>query len=100
WTRIENVDRDRTLLVGETPAALLTEEDPIGRVQAYTFGYERELPIGISAVKVGLGAQFTTYGLTSQLKTVYGNRPVGVSVFLRIRPTGNAAAHMQIMHQH
>src|SRR5262249_47320159 len=31
WTRIENVDRDRTLLVGETPAALETEEDPIGR---------------------------------------------------------------------
>src|SRR5215471_14714136 len=31
WTRIENVDRDRTLLVGEIPAALNIEEDPIGR---------------------------------------------------------------------
>ena len=46
WTRIENVDRDRTLLVGETPAALTIGEDPIGRVQAYTFGYERDLPGG------------------------------------------------------
>lgn len=63
WTRIENVDRDRTLLVGETPAALNTEEDPIGRVQAYTFGYERDLPIGPSSLNVGLGAQVTTYGL-------------------------------------
>ena len=100
WTRIENVDRDRTLLVGETPAALTVEEEPIGRVQAYTFGYERDLPLGIPSVTVGLGAQGTAYGLSSQLKTVYGDRPAGFSVFLRIRPTGNAAQHMQMMHQH
>lgn len=100
WTRIENVDRDRTLLAGETPAALLVEEAPIGRVQAYTFGYERDLPIGVSAVKVGLGARFTTYGLSSQMKSIYGNRPAAFSVFLRIHPTGNAAAHMQMMHGH
>jgi hypothetical protein len=100
WTRIENVDRDRTLLVGETPAALSIEEEPIGRVQAYTFGYERDLPLKVSSVSVGLGAQVTTYGLPGKLKTVYGDRPAGFSVFLRIRPTGNAAQHMQIMHQH
>jgi hypothetical protein len=99
WTRIENVDRDRTLLVGEVPAALSIEEDPIGRVQAYTFGYERDLPVGISSVSVGLGAQVTTYGLPQHLKAVYGDRPAAFSVFLRIRPTGNAAQHMQIMHQ-
>jgi hypothetical protein len=99
WTRIENVDRDRSLLVGETPQALLAGEEPIGRVQAYTFGYERDLPIGISAVKVGLGGQVTTYGLASQLKPIYGDHPAGFSLFLRIRPTGNAAAHMQMMHQ-
>src|SRR5215471_1347670 len=100
WTRIENVDRDRTLLVGESPAALKTEEDPIGRVQAYTFGYERDLPIGPSSLNVGLGAQVTTYGLPQVLKPIYGNHPVGFTVFLHLRPTGNMAAHMQIMHQH
>jgi hypothetical protein len=100
WTRIENVDRDRTLLVGETPAALSVEEEPIGRVQAYTFGYERDLPLRTSSLNVGLGAQITTYGPPRQLKSVYGDRPAGFSVFLRIRPTGNAAQHMQIMHQH
>jgi hypothetical protein len=63
WTRIENVDRDRTLLVGETPAALNVDEDPVGRVQAYTFGYERDLPVGPSSLNIGLGAQFTAYGL-------------------------------------
>src|SRR5215831_590000 len=94
WTRIENVDRDRTLLVGETPAALQVEEDPIGRVQAYTFGYERDLPIGPSSLNIGLGAQVTTYGLPQVLKPIYGNHPAGFTVFLHLRPTGNMAAHM------
>jgi hypothetical protein len=100
WARIENVDRDRTLLVGERPAALEVEEDPIGRVQAYTFGYERDLPIGPSFLNIGLGAQVTTYGLPQQLKPIYGDRPAGFAVFLHLRPTGNVATHMQMMHQH
>jgi hypothetical protein len=100
WTRIENVDRDRTLLVGETRAALDTEEDPIGRVQAYTFGYERDLPIGLSSLNIGLGVQVTTYGVPQVLKPVYGDHPAGFAVFLHFRPTGNMAAHMQMMHQH
>ena len=100
WTRIENVDRDRTLLVGEKPAALNIEEDPIGRVQAYTFGYERDLPVGPSFLNVGLGAQVTTYGLPPILKPIYGDRPAGFTVFLHLRPTGNIGSHMQMMHQH
>jgi hypothetical protein len=100
WTRMENVDRDRTLLVGEVPAALSVEEDPIGRVQAFTFGYERDLPIRPSFLNIGLGAQFTTFGLPPQLKTVYGDHPVAFAFFLHLRPTGNVASHMQMMHQH
>jgi hypothetical protein len=91
WTRIENVDRDATLL-GEH------KEDPIGRIQAYTFGYERDLPIAESAVRIGLGAQATVYGVPPQLSLAYGNRPAGFSVFLRIRPKGNLAEHMRLMH--
>jgi hypothetical protein len=100
WTRIENVDRDRTLLTGETPAALEVEEDPIGRVQAYTFGYERDLPVGPSYLKVGLGFQATAYGVTPSLKPVYGDHPAAFSVFLHLRPAGNIGSHMQMMHQH
>jgi hypothetical protein len=99
WLRIENVDRDRTLLFGETSEALEVHEDPIGRVQAYTFGYMRDLPLGIPAVKVGFGGQVSTYGLPSHLQTIYGTRPAAFSVFLRIRPAGNTAQHMRIMHQ-
>ena len=100
WTRIENVDRDRTLLVGEIPTALQDEEDPIGRVQAYTFGYERDLPIGPSFLNAGLGFQATAYGVPLQLKSVYGGHPAAFAVFLHLRPTGNVGSHMRIMHQH
>jgi hypothetical protein len=100
WTRIENVDRDRTLLVGEKPAALTVEEDPIGRVQAYTFGYERDFPIGISSINAGLGFQATAYGVPPQLESIYGNHPAGFTIFLHLRPSTNFAAHMRMMHQH
>lgn len=100
WTRIENLDRDSTLLSGETPAALKIEETPIGRVHAYSFGYERDLPIRSSFLNLGLGVQATAYGLTSQLKGIYGDRPASLIVFLRLRPTGNMAGHMRMMHGH
>ena len=100
WTRIENLDRARTLLTGETPAALEVGEDPIGRVQAYTFGYERDLPIGPSFLNLGLGFQATTYGLPPVLRATYSDHPAAFIFFLHVRPKGNLAAHMQMMHQH
>ncbi len=100
WTRIENVDRDRTLLIGETPAVLQVEEDPIGRIQAFTFGYERDLPVAVSSIKIGLGFQTSVYGIPQQLKSVYGDHPAGLSVFVRLRPAGNMSEHIRMMHQH
>ena len=97
WTRIENVDRDASLLAGETTAHV--DETPIGRVQSWTFGYERELPVGSAPLRVGLGAQVSVYGLPAQLKTVYGDRPAGLMAFLRFRPKGNMMLHMRAMHQ-
>jgi len=99
WIRVENVDRDRTILVGEVPAVVRTEEDPIGRIQAYTFGYERDLPIATSQLKIGLGSQVTVYGMPQHIKAVYGNRPTAFTMFLRIRPKGNMMEHMQLMHR-
>jgi len=98
WTRIENVDRDRSLLAGESPAAVHIEEKPIGRVQAYSFGYERDLAVRIPSMNLGLGVQATAYGLTPQLKAVYGNHPVALVAFLHLRPSGNMAEHMRAMH--
>jgi hypothetical protein len=79
WTRIENVDRER-------------EEHPAGRVQAYTFGYERDLPFGPSSLNIGIGLQATVY-------SAQGDHPQAYIMFLRLRPKGNMAEHMRLMHQ-
>jgi hypothetical protein len=99
WTRIENVDRDSAVLTGETQGH--SEETPIGRIQAWTLGYEREISTGTAPVRLGVGLQTTFYsGLTPAMQTIYGNRPAGMMVFLRLRPRGNMMLHMQAMHQH
>jgi hypothetical protein len=98
WTRIENVDRDASLFEGEIQGH--GGEDPVGRVQAWSLGYERELPVGGLPLRVGIGTQATVYGLPSSLKPIYGDRPAGLLFFLRIRPRGNMMLHMQSMHQH
>jgi len=90
WGRIENVDRDRRLLIGEALEALEVEETPIGRVQAYTLGYERELPQTVSWLNTGIGFQFTIYNPSEQLKPTHGKRPAGFQLFLRLRPQGSA----------
>jgi len=85
WTRIENDDRTTELLLGEHPVPSGFSEDPAGRVQAYTFGYDRELPL-VPHAGTALGAQVTGYTVGSRLEPVYGSDPLGVVVFLRIRP--------------
>jgi hypothetical protein len=138
WTRIENVDRDRSLLpvteqpeppvicllcrlvgrkisladdpakpgrfehvvVGPDGVPVTIEEIPVGRVQAYTIGYERELPMGPRALSMGVGVQATMYWSPSNLQAVYGNRPATIAMFLRVRPAGNMQQHMKSMHQH
>jgi len=81
WTRMENVDRTSELLHEEGA------EGPAGRVQAYTFGYDRDfalLPHWVTA----LGGQITVYSPGSRLQPVYGSDPMGVVVFLRLRTAG------------
>jgi hypothetical protein len=85
WTRIENVDRSNELLLGENPLPPNFQEQPIGRVQAYTFGYGRDIDL-IPHLATALGAQVTLYGVGKNLRPLYGSRPAGVAIFLRIRP--------------
>jgi hypothetical protein len=68
WTRIENVDRSNQLLSDSNlpPAGL--SEGPIGRVAAYTFGYDREFDlIPHLATAVGCG-RFPKEGAADFLK--------------------------------
>jgi len=85
WTRIENVDRTSELLLKDQFQPPDFNEYVVGRVQAYTGGYDRDFPL-IPHLETALGAQMTLYSTPPALVPLYGSHPVGVVVFLRIRP--------------
>jgi len=85
WTRIENADRSNELLLGHQALPPgFTEQRP-GRVQAYTLGYSRDIDV-IPHLASAIGVQFTTYGVPNILQPIYGTRPVGGMIFVRLRP--------------
>jgi hypothetical protein len=89
WTRIENADRSNELILGEDLLPPNFHEQPIGRVQSYTFGYDRDIDL-IPHVASAMGVQVTAYGVGNGLQPVYGSRPAGVAIFVRLRPfSGN-----------
>ena len=85
WTRIENAERSNELILGENPLPPGFTEEPIGHVQAYTLGYDHDFDL-IPHVASAIGAQFTTYGVPDALKPIYGSHPVGLALFVRLRP--------------
>lgn len=86
WTRIESAERSNELIIGENPLPPGFVEKPIGHVQAYTFGYDRDFDL-IPDLASAIGAQFTTYGVPDILQSIYGPHPVGVAMFVRLRPS-------------
>lgn len=90
WTRIESVDRSNELLLGENPLPPGFREEPIGRVQDYAFGYDRDFDFAPHLASA-LGVQFTIYGVPQVLRPIYGDHPAGVILFARFRPfSGNS----------
>jgi hypothetical protein len=87
WGRIENVDRTNDLLFRNVTKPPNVEEVVIGRVQAYSSGYEREFKL-VPHLATGMGVQLTIYSTPSPLKPLYGDKPVGGILFLRVRPVG------------
>jgi hypothetical protein len=57
----------------------------LGRVQAYTAGYDREFS-WVRHISTAVGGQVTFYGKPEFLNPVYGAHPVGILMFVRIRP--------------
>jgi hypothetical protein len=84
WTRVENVDRSNELLLGNDPFPLGFHEHYFTRVQAYTMGYDREIG-QIPHLATAIGAQVTWYGVPPVLKSQYGEHPVGLTFFVRMR---------------
>jgi hypothetical protein len=85
WTRIESAERSNELILGENPLPPDFVEKPIGQVQAYTLGYDRDFDL-LPHLASALGAQFATYGVPNTLTPIYGSHPVGVAMFIRLRP--------------
>lgn len=87
WGRIENVDRTDELLLGKSIEPPGFQESIVGRVQAYTAGYDRDFDL-VPHLATALGAQVTWYGVPDSLKPIYGSHPVGAVVFWRFRLFG------------
>ncbi len=85
WTRIENAGRSNELLNGPNPLPAGFAEEPIGHVQAYTVGYDHDVDL-VAHLRTAIGAQVTAYGVPSALRSTYGSDPVGISIFIRLRP--------------
>ena len=83
--RIENAGRSNELLNGENLLSAGFMEEPIGHVQAYTFGYDRDVDL-LPHLRTAMGAEVTTYGVPHILQPIYGTDPIGVTMFLRLRP--------------
>jgi hypothetical protein len=88
WGRVENVDRTSDLLLGGAPEPPNAPERFLARVQAYTAGYDREVP-WVPHVSTALGGQVTFYAKPRLLNTLYGAHPVGVLLFVRFRPANH-----------
>ena len=85
WTRMENAGRSNELLIGENPLPPGFVESPLTHVQAYTFGYDREFNF-VPHLASAIGSQFTVYGVGAPLQPIYGTDPIGVNIFIRLRP--------------
>ena len=86
WGRIENADRTNELLLRNQIEPPNFQESIIGRVQAYSAGFDHDFMLGHLAIAPG--AQLTFYSAPDALKTQYGKHPVGAVVFLRVRAVG------------
>jgi hypothetical protein len=53
-------------------------------VNAYTIGYTRDLGI-FHGAQTGLGANLSLYGVPASIRSYYGDHPLGVNVYLRVR---------------
>ena len=85
WGRAESADKDSTVLFEEAPFVLLVDEVRLARIQAYTAGYERELPSWSRYLSTGIGAQLMVYHVPSLLTPIYGDSPMGLQMFIRMR---------------
>jgi hypothetical protein len=83
--RVELVDKDE--LFSDQPdleELLAITAGSTFRIGAYTVGYTRDIGT-FHKMETGLGANFTGYSMPGAIRPYYGNHPVAVCVYLRVR---------------
>jgi hypothetical protein len=83
--RAELVDKDE--LFSDQPDLEERLDRTLGstfRIGAYTIGYTRDVELS-RYWETGVGANLTAYTLPGAIQPYYGDRPFGVSVYLRVR---------------
>jgi hypothetical protein len=95
FARIESVEKDRSLLL--TKGEHHESEDgeaAFATVRSLTLGYLRDVRL-FESVRAGVGADLTFYDVPSGLEPAYGDSPVSLLLFTRVRwgrPHGAAHA--------
>src|SRR5712691_10246515 len=85
YGRVERVEKPLGLLLTKSlDMASHGGAEAVVPVRAFTAGYFRDLKI-FETIRAGLGADLTAYGVPSDLQEVYGQFPVSVHVFARLR---------------
>ncbi|MCA1580966.1 MAG: hypothetical protein LC796_06120 [Acidobacteria bacterium] len=86
YGRAELVQKDRELLETKQSSGGRDGggQEELVRVGAYTAGYVRDFD-WVSGLRTGIGADVTAYSFPSSLKPVYGDFPLSVHAFLRLR---------------
>lgn len=83
--RIERLNNDELFTRGLTIQQALAQPEQLGYwINALTLGYAREIP-SLPHLRSSLGASFATYLVPAPVRAVYGQHPLGVQVFLRLR---------------
>ena len=83
--RIELVDKDE--LFGNQPDLEQRLAGTVGstfRIGAYTIGYTRDIDL-IPSLETGVGANLSAYTVPDAIRPFYGDHPVGVNIYLRVR---------------
>lgn len=90
FSRVELVDKDELFPIARFPGSPFTGQN--FRVGAYTFGGVRDL-VQNRLVNLGLGGDVTLYSKPAALDAFYGQHPVSLRIFLRVRPAAMAMKH-------
>ena len=96
YTRLELVDKDDLLLTADRTLLGISQDHPVFRIGAYTFGGVRDL-WDTDKVSFAIGSDVTFYSKPSVLDRIYGSNPVSWKLFFRIRP-GKMDMSMHGMH--